>query len=214
MDNHWMLRVAITIAALMAVIVIVKVMWHLTESPKQLKRVHHVVIEWTDRAGDDIQPVLTANAPSAVQSEKVVSQSTVFDLAPKATSIAAQPASALPVSHNNNPASLIVTNESESHQVKSAGDQKIARSSIQTGSGVMWAVQLASFTDKANAQRLVSRLQTAGFTAYTRTSNTGGVSTMTRVFVGPWQEVAQAKEVLEKCRIKFALQGLVVQDKS
>ena len=213
MNNHWMLRVAITFAALMAVIVIATLMWRLTKPPAQLIGAHHVAIEWTDLARDDVQPELTANASSAVQSENVVSQPAVSDLAPKTASATTPPVSALPVSPDNSSASLVVTNAPDSPTAKPAS-QKIVKPSAQTDSGVTWAVQLASFTDKANAQRLVSRLEAAGFTAYTRTSNVEKASTMTRVFVGPWRDMAQAKEVLKKCRIKFALQGLVVQDKS
>ncbi|MEX0963428.1 MAG: SPOR domain-containing protein [Pseudohongiellaceae bacterium] len=73
-----------------------------------------------------------------------------------------------------------------------------------------WSVRLGSFSDAQNASTLVSRLQEAGYKAYTRAipSNQGS---LTGVFVGPWLDRGQVNEYQQKLQEEFALAGLVVR---
>jgi DedD protein len=73
-----------------------------------------------------------------------------------------------------------------------------------------WVVRLGSFSDAENASNLVTRLQAAGYKAYTRAipSDQG---TLTGVFVGPWLERGQVNEYQQKLQEEFSLAGLVVR---
>ena len=73
-----------------------------------------------------------------------------------------------------------------------------------------WVVRLGSFSDAENASNLVSRLQEAGYKAYSRAlpSNQGA---LTGVFVGPWLDRAQVNDYQERLEEEFSLSGLVVR---
>ena len=73
-----------------------------------------------------------------------------------------------------------------------------------------WSVRLGSFSDSANADNLISRLQTAGYRAYTR--DIGSVEgAMTGVFVGPWLERIKVDEYQQALQAEFSLSGIVVR---
>ena len=73
-----------------------------------------------------------------------------------------------------------------------------------------WVVRLGSFSDAENASNLVTRLQAAGYKAYTRAirSDQGA---LTGVFVGPWLDRGQVNEYQQKLQEEFSLAGLVVR---
>ncbi len=73
-----------------------------------------------------------------------------------------------------------------------------------------WAIQLGSFSDKLNAEKLVKKLQNSGFTAYTRT-NTTSRGEITRVLVGPELQRSDAEKLLIQLQNSFNLQGIVVK---
>ncbi|HVV67899.1 MAG TPA: SPOR domain-containing protein [Gammaproteobacteria bacterium] len=73
-----------------------------------------------------------------------------------------------------------------------------------------WAVQLGSFSDKLNADKLVKKLQAEGFPAYSRTSKTAH-GDLIRVLVGPELHRADANSLLEKLQKQLSLQGMVVK---
>lgn len=75
-----------------------------------------------------------------------------------------------------------------------------------------WTIQLASFSQRINAQQLVKQLRAKGFTAYIHEarSERGEVS---RVFVGPELKKERADLLLKKLHEAFGLKGVVVEYK-
>jgi cell division septation protein DedD len=74
---------------------------------------------------------------------------------------------------------------------------------------VRWVVQAGSFSAADNAESLVGRLQTAGFTAYTATV-TGARGTSYKVHIGPVIERQSAVELAARLREELQIEGLVV----
>jgi DedD protein len=73
-----------------------------------------------------------------------------------------------------------------------------------------WVVRLGSFSDSENASNLVTRLQDAGYKAYSRVMRSSQES-LTGVFVGPWLDRGQVNEYQQKLQEEFSLAGLVVR---
>lgn len=73
-----------------------------------------------------------------------------------------------------------------------------------------WSVRLGSFSDAANVENLVNRLQSAGYKAYTRELG-DEQDRMTAVFVGPWLERERVEEYQEALQDEFNLTGIVVR---
>lgn len=74
------------------------------------------------------------------------------------------------------------------------------------GLSITWAVQLASLSNRANADNLQKSLRTQGYNAYIRTSD--GVN---RVFVGPLIERAEADRLRDQLDKQQKLKGIVVR---
>jgi DedD protein len=74
------------------------------------------------------------------------------------------------------------------------------------GLSVSWSVQLASMSNRANADNLQKTLRTQGYNAYIRTSN--GVN---RVFVGPLIQRAEADRLRDQLDKQQKLKGIVVR---
>jgi DedD protein len=74
------------------------------------------------------------------------------------------------------------------------------------GLSVSWSVQLASMSNRANADNLQKSLRTQGYNAYIRTAN--GVN---RVFVGPLIERAEADRLRDQLDKQQKLKGIVVR---
>lgn len=74
------------------------------------------------------------------------------------------------------------------------------------GLSITWAVQLASLSNRANADNLQKTLRTQGYNAYIRTAD--GVN---RVFVGPLIERAEADRLRDQLDKQQKLKGIVVR---
>ncbi|WP_024645686.1 SPOR domain-containing protein [Pseudomonas syringae] len=74
------------------------------------------------------------------------------------------------------------------------------------GLSISWSVQLASMSNRANADNLQKTLRTQGYNAYIRTSD--GVN---RVFVGPLIERAEADRLRDQLDKQQKLKGIVVR---
>ncbi len=72
-----------------------------------------------------------------------------------------------------------------------------------------FVIQLGSFSNLDNAQKLVARLQAAGYKAYLRREKRDGVE-IARVLEGPHLEKAQAEAALPKLRTLAGNNGIVV----
>ncbi|EGH73904.1 SPOR domain-containing protein [Pseudomonas syringae] len=74
------------------------------------------------------------------------------------------------------------------------------------GLSISWSVQLASMSNRANADNLQKTLRTQGYNAYIRTAD--GVN---RVFVGPLIERAEADRLRDQLDRQQKLKGIVVR---
>ena len=74
------------------------------------------------------------------------------------------------------------------------------------GLSVTWSVQLASLSNRANADNLQKTLRTQGYNAYIRTAD--GVN---RVFVGPVIERAEADRLRDTLEKQQKIKGIVVR---
>jgi DedD protein len=72
-----------------------------------------------------------------------------------------------------------------------------------------WVVQLGSFSDKVNANKLVSKLQAQGFKAYTKTTQTDK-GPLIRVLVGPELKRTDAETTANKLRQQLSLHSIIV----
>lgn len=100
----------------------------------------------------------------------------------------------------------VVEEEPSADEEPSEAPQPAAQDTPQPG----FTVQVASFSDVANAQALVARLREAGYSAYHREVRQDG-NTWQRVFVGPEIKRERAEALRQRLADDkaFALEGLV-----
>lgn len=72
-----------------------------------------------------------------------------------------------------------------------------------------WVVQMGSFKNKLNAERLTNSLRAKGYKAFTREVK-NDYGTRVRVYVGPEFKMATAKTLVDKIQNDLNLQGIVV----
>lgn len=129
-------------------------------------------------------PIAPAPAPAKPAAAAPVVKTTPVPLPPKPAAPAAAPAA--PASP---PALAADTNRVDAN-----------------GLSITWAVQVASLSNRANADNLQKTLRTQGYNAYIRTSD--GVN---RVFVGPLIERAEADRLRDQLNKQQKLNGIVVR---
>ncbi len=78
------------------------------------------------------------------------------------------------------------------------------------GSSSAWAVQVGSFRQRENAERLRKKLKQLGYRAFVSKSSSGG-KTVVRVRVGPHMEKAKAKKVKNKIEQQIKIQAMLVE---
>lgn len=83
---------------------------------------------------------------------------------------------------------------------KSKPVTKSSKNTNGTPSTQAWAVQLGSFSDRINADKLMKTLQAKGFTAYTQMVKTSHGSSMTKVLVGPELHREDAEKVQQQLK--------------
>lgn len=94
--------------------------------------------------------------------------------------------------------------------VKSTADSKSPALDKDTVVPVAWVLQVASFVERANADKLKQRLQAKKYKAYVqKTSVSSGVRY--RVMVGPSVSKAQAEKDLKSIARQFSLKPLLQQ---
>lgn len=72
-----------------------------------------------------------------------------------------------------------------------------------------WVIQLASFSDSANASRLAVKLQKLGFPVYSRATRSAKGLKMTQIFVGPEAELHKLKKIQQQINSKLHLAGVI-----
>ena len=102
-------------------------------------------------------------------------------------------------------ADLIATN-SGSGQSSSGSESQSASSPSSSAQGE-WAVQVGSFGEPANAQRLSAQLSEEGFSVYQRERD----NNMTTVFVGPYATSEDGESAMSSIKERANVQGLLVR---
>lgn len=76
-----------------------------------------------------------------------------------------------------------------------------------------WTIQLASFSEKSHAEKLVKKLRQKGFPAYVHEAHAEHNS-IARVYVGPELNKEKADKLMRKLHEEFRLQGEVIKYKA
>lgn len=74
-----------------------------------------------------------------------------------------------------------------------------------------WTLQLASFSDKHNADKLVEQLKDGGMSAYSKQFKREGGSTLYRVYVGPEVRARELLDLRDRLQSELGLTGMVVR---
>ncbi|RTR05390.1 SPOR domain-containing protein [Halomonas nitroreducens] len=88
-----------------------------------------------------------------------------------------------------------------------AGEEAAASAPSSPAPGGEWAVQVGSFGEPGNAERLETRLTEQGFPAYRRPRG----NDLTSVYVGPYGSSEVAEDVMGQLKARLNLQGLLVK---
>lgn len=151
----------------------------------------------------DIQPMTVAEPTRNPEVRPMKPAETMYQLLPESeTEAATEPA---PVA----PATTVVSSPAPTADlvVKQAEpDRKLLD---QQGIANAWMVQVSSFGSEQNAHALRDELLKDGFTAFTRTFDSGS-GKVTRVFVGPKISREKASELKETLDTKLNVKTLVV----
>ncbi len=89
----------------------------------------------------------------------------------------------------------------------SASDQADAQAVESAVSGGEWAVQVGSFGQQANVERLLNQLRDEGFSAYSRPRG----NDLTTVYVGPFASSEAGERAVAEVKTRVNLQGLLVR---
>lgn len=107
-------------------------------------------------------------------------------------------------------ADLVASNEATSNTASSSGSDQSDASSTRapaTAEQGEWAVQVGSFGDVANAQRLSEQLASQGFTAFRRARD----NNLTSVYVGPYATSEEGESAMALIKQRANVQGLLVR---
>lgn len=96
---------------------------------------------------------------------------------------------------------------SESTAQSSEPEPERQGSSASASPGGEWAVQVGSFGEPGNAERLQSQLQEQGFPVYSRRRD----NDMTTVYVGPFESSDSGERAMSAVKEQANLQGLLVR---
>ncbi|MCA1770385.1 MAG: SPOR domain-containing protein [Halomonas sp.] len=97
-----------------------------------------------------------------------------------------------------------------------AADQRMAESARRdqsasaptpAASGGEWAVQVGSFGEPGNAERLLEQLRDEGFPAYSRPRD----NNLTTVYAGPYDSSEAGERAMNELKSRINLQGLLVR---
>ena len=160
-------------------------------------------------------PVLTDEAlnepieeiPRAPQTDQVASSSS--DEGSSSQTAAAEPSQQAPSQPSREPdsppqedpiAALVAANESRNSSAS------VAPSAQQQGE---WAVQVGSFGDTANAQRISDQLSGEGFSVFQRARD----NNLTTVLVGPYATSEDGEAGMAIIKQRINVQGLIVRER-
>lgn len=88
-----------------------------------------------------------------------------------------------------------------------ASQQQASDTPVEAAPDGEWAVQVGSFGEAANAERLEARLAEQGLPVYRRARDNG----LTTVYVGPFASSREGERVMGELKARENLQGLLVR---
>ncbi|MCK0714098.1 SPOR domain-containing protein [Chromohalobacter sarecensis] len=111
-------------------------------------------------------------------------------------------------STNDDPIAAIAEQSSSSTaQEESDGNSEASSTSGAPQAQGGWAVQVGSFGQPDNAQRLVEKLKSQGFDAYQRPRD----NDLTTVYVGPFESSDEGERVRTELKEEVNIQGLLIR---
>ena len=145
------------------------------------------------------EPVASAQAPRQAPSMPIAPAPTQPATAPAARPAPAQPA-----------APAVAPRPAAAASTPAAAPAPVAKADAARVDGnglpVSWSVQLASLSNRANAESLQKTLRSQGYNAYVRSADGKN-----RVFVGPLIERAEAERLRDVINRQQQLKGFVVR---
>ena len=97
--------------------------------------------------------------------------------------------------------------QAASERLQSEASSAPSTAPVPTTPGGEWEVQVGSFGEAGNAERLQARLQEQGFPAYSRLRDNG----MTTVYVGPFESSDAGERAISAIKQQINEQGLLVR---
>ena len=79
------------------------------------------------------------------------------------------------------------------------------------GLPIAWSLQVASFSSKANARSLISKLESGGYKSYMTNVMKADGGQLVRVFVGPDLQRSKIKLYKDQLEQRYQLKGLIVR---
>lgn len=148
-----------------------------------------------------------ANAPAAAPAANTAADQTA---APVANQMAAQPTdqTAAPAAQAVAPAPAITQQHAATKPAPHAAHHAPITAHHTTAAMAQghWTVQVASFSEMANAQQLVNKLRARDIHAYMQNDT---AHYLVRVFVGPAASQKQAQRLQQQVKVEFQLNGIV-----
>nr|WP_205743682.1 SPOR domain-containing protein [Halomonas alimentaria] len=170
---------------------------------------------------DRPEPVLSIDTPIEVERHDVPEPVPPASLAESGPSDEIpEPDTRLTPDDEANPAPLATSEPAVDPiaELARAADQRLAESASASGqgdaeavesavSGGEWAVQVGSFGQQANVERLLNQLRDEGFSAYSRPRG----NDLTTVYVGPFASSEAGERAVGEVKNRVNLQGLLVR---
>lgn len=172
------------------------------------KPVFEQVQSLTDQPAPTISPTMNPSGTAAVTTQSVSRSSNTVPSIRSQQSPAQETSSSAtttPISKSKSATTLVSSKTSAPNNKTKGKVTPPAPSAAQA-----WVVQMGSFSDKINAQKLMTNLQSKGFAAYIRTVNTAQGERI-KVLVGPELRRSDANASLQKMAQEFNLKGMVVK---
>lgn len=179
--------------------------------------------------GERPQPVMTIEQPVEVERRELSDPQPPesLDQAPEAETASSNAASATPEAARNveptsepaaeqastpperadEPAADPIAELARAADERLAGQQQGASSPVEAAPDGEWAVQVGSFGEAANAERLEAKLADQGLPVYRRARGNG----LTTVYVGPFASSREGERVMGELKARDNLQGLLVR---
>ncbi|MBL1268394.1 MAG: SPOR domain-containing protein [Halomonas sp.] len=145
----------------------------------------------------------SSSSPEAAGSSEPDEAPSISDSDPIADLIASNSSSAQSSSEDSSQSSSQDSSQRSSQSQSSSSSSSPPAASAQGE----WAVQVGSFGEPGNAQRLSEQLSGEGFTVYQRERD----NNMTTVFVGPYATSEEGESAMTSIKERANVQGLLVR---